>query len=161
MSTSIQTRAAAPPRNLVVLASRTVAVMCFAVHVVLLIATGTRMLAMTVPMVVLSGLCLACTLPEGGPRERQARLVTGVASLAMIVAHLVVMPPEIGATAHDAGHAGHSGMDMGPASLSDSASGLLSSGAAHTLMQIGIALAGLQFILIVGAALRRTSRRAA
>jgi hypothetical protein len=149
--TTIQAAAVAPSRGFLVLAIRLVTVTCFAVHVLLLATTGTQMLSMTVPMFVLSGLCLACTRAEGGPRARWARMMAGAASLAMIVLHLVVMPPEFAATAHEGAHAG---MDMGSMSMGSTAPAKSSSlGVPHDLMQIGVALAGLQLLLIAGAAL--------
>ena len=96
------------------------------------------MLAMTAPMLVLSGLCLGCIASAGRPWERAARIVAGFASAAMVVSHLVMVPSGSGA-AH---HQGHAGMDMGHAG----------GGYIHLLMHVGVALAGLQLALLLGSA---------
>lgn len=151
MNTSIQTARVQPSGNLVTLAIPAVAVVCFSVHVVLLIATGSAMLTMTLPMLALSGLCVGCTWRSGSHRRR-AHLTAEAASLTMIVVHLLVMPS--GASPMGGGP-GHEGMDMG------SPSGLLSAGVVDGLMQVGITLAAVQVVLAVGATLRPSRRRVA
>lgn len=142
MSTSIEHRAGVSPRSLAAHAPGIVAVTCFAVHAVLIVSAGASMLAMTAPMLVLSGLCLGCISSAGRPWEAAARIVAGFASAAMLVAHLVMVPSGSGAAAH---HQGHAGMDMGHAG----------GGSIQILMHVGVALAGLQLALLLGSAARQ------
>lgn len=146
-------RATRPARDLATTAIPVVAVICFAVHVVLLVATGTSMLAMSVTMLVLSGLCVASGR-AGSTHSRRDHSIAAALALTMIVVHLLLMPS--GAEGgHGLDHAamGHAGMQM-----SSSSGGLLSSGAVYALMHAGVALAALQVVLAAGAALRPRRR---
>lgn len=132
-----------------------VAVICFAVHVVLLVATGSSMLSMSVTMLVLSGVCVACTWRAAGSTHgRRDHSVAAGLALTMIVVHLLMM---------SSGGEGHVGMDhaaMGPAGIqmASPADGLLSSGAVDGLMHAGLTLAAVQVVLAAGAALRPRRR---
>ena len=142
MSTSIDQRTTMSPRSLVAHASGVVAASCFAVHAVLVVVAGASMLGTTAPMLVLSGLCLGCIASAGRPWERAAHVAAGVASAVMVVAHLVLMSSEPGAAAH---HERHGGMDMGQSG----------GGSIHLLMHVGVVLAGLQLVLLLGSAARQ------
>ncbi|MDZ5621137.1 hypothetical protein SFC88_09880 [Nocardioides sp. HM23] len=157
--TTTSTRTARPARDLATSAIPGVAVTCFAVHVVLIVATGTSMLTMSVTMLVLSGLCVACTWRAGSAHGRRDHTVAAAVALTMIVVHLLMMSSGAG------GHAGmdHAGMDhaaMGHAGMpmASSSDGLLSSGAVDGLMNAGLALAAVQVVLAAGAALRPRRR---
>ncbi|KAA0092042.1 hypothetical protein CIW49_29835 [Mycolicibacterium sp. P1-18] len=116
----------------------------------LIVAAGASMFVTTAPMLVLSGLCLGCMASAGRPWERAAHVVAGLASAAMVVAHLVLMPSGTVAAAH---HEGHGGMDMGQAGAMDMGQG--GGGWIHLLMHVGVALAGLQLTLLIGSAARQ------
>jgi hypothetical protein len=154
-STTVTTdRTTWPARDLATTTIPVVAVACFSVHVVLLVATGTSMLTMSVAMLVLSGLCVACTCRAGGAHGRRDHSVAAAVALAMIVVHLLLMPS--GAEGgHGMDHAamGHAGMQ-----ISSSSGGLMSSGAVDALMHAGVTLAAVQAVLAVGAALRPRRR---
>lgn len=152
MNTTAQTRTR-PDRDLATLAIPVVAVTCFSVHVVLLVATGTTMLAMALSMLALSGLCVACAWRAGAHMVRD-HLVVAAVGLTMIVVHLLLTPSGSAASGPGMDHAGmgHGGMDMG------SRDGLLSTSVVDGLMQAGIALAAVQVVLAVGAVLRWSSR---
>lgn len=156
MSTLIEHRTTASPHNFTALASGVVAAACFVLHAVLVLVAGASMLVMTVPMLVLSALCLGCVASAGRPRERAARITAGLASLAMILMHVLMVPTGSGAAEHHAGD-GDMGMPMPMGGDVDSTVG----GSAHILMQFGVALAGLQLTLMLGAAVRQTFRRTA
>lgn len=157
-STTLTTdRTMRPARDLATTAIPVIAVACFSVHVVLLLATGTSMLTMSVAMLLLSGLCVVCTWRAGGAHGRRDHSVAAAVALAMIVVHLLLMPS--GAEGgHGLDHAamGHAGMQM-----SSSSGGLLSSGAVYALMHAGVTLAALQVVLAGGAALRPRRRSTA
>ena len=150
-------RAIRPAQDLATAAIPVVAVICFAVHVVLLVATGTSMLTMSVAMLLLSGLCVACTWRSGGTHDRRDQSVVAAVALTMILVHLLLLP-----SGAEGGHGldhtamGHAGMQM-----SSSSGGLMSSGAVYALMHAGVALAAVQLVLAVGAALRPRQRSAA
>jgi hypothetical protein len=157
-STTLTTdRTMRPARDLATTAIPVIAVACFSVHVVLLLATGTSMLTMSVAMLLLSGLCVACTWRAGGAHGRRDQSIAAAAALTMILVHLLLMPS--GAEGgHGLDHAavGHAGMQM-----SSSSGGLLSSGAVYALMHAGVTLAALQVVLAGGAALRPRRRSTA
>ncbi|AWB93706.1 hypothetical protein C3E78_16625 [Aeromicrobium chenweiae] len=147
------TSSSRPARDLATLAIPFTAVTCFAVHVVLLVATGTSMLTMSVTMLVLSSLCVACTWRAGSTHGRRDHSVAAAVALTMIVVHLLMMSSGAGGhTGMDHGAMGHAGMQMA------SSDGLLSSGAVDGLMNVGLALAAMQVVLAVGAALRPSRR---
>jgi hypothetical protein len=153
-TTALTTR---PARDLAAMAIPVVAVTCFSVHVVLLAATGTSMLTMAVAMLVLSGLCVACTWRAGVTHGSRDHAVTAAVALTMIVAHLLLMPSgSEGGHGMDHAAMGHAGMQM--ASSSD---GPMSSGAVGVLMNAGLALAAMQVVLAAGAALRPARRSVA
>ena len=151
-STRSPSRSARPARDLAATAIPVVAIACFAVHVVLLVATGTSMLTMSVTMLVLSGLCVACTWRAGSTHGRRDHSVAAAVALTMIVVHLLMMSS--GATGHDMDHAamGHAGMQMA------SSDGDVSSGLVDGLMNAGLALAAMQVVLAAAAALRPSRR---
>ena len=157
-STTLTTdRTMRPARDLATTAIPVIAVACFSVHVVLLLATGTSMLTMSVAMLLLSGLCVACTWRAGGAHGRRDQSIAAAAALTMILVHLLLM--QSGAEGgHGLDHAavGHAGMQM-----SSSSGGLLSSGAVYALMHAGVTLAALQVVLAGGAALRPRRRSTA
>ncbi|KAA1380631.1 hypothetical protein [Aeromicrobium fastidiosum] len=151
-STTSRAGTARPPRDLATTAIPVVAVTCFAVHVVLLVATGTSMLTMSVTMLVLSGLCVACTWRAGATHGRRDHSVAAAVALTMIVVHLLMM---------SSGGGGHSGMDhaaMGHAGMQMASDGQASSGFVDGLMNTGLALAAVQVVLAAGAALRPSRR---
>ena len=138
--TTTTSRTAQPARDLATMAIPVVSVACFAVHVVLLVTSGTSMLMMNVTMLVLSGVCVACTWRAGSSQARRDHLVAAAAAATMIVVHTMLM-----STGSAAGHdmAGH---DMGHSMT----------GHADGLMSLGLALAAVQLVLAAGVALRRT-----
>jgi Na+-driven multidrug efflux pump len=151
--TTTPTRADRPARPLATMSIPVVAVTCFAVHVVLLAATGTSMLTMSVTMLVLSGLCVACTWRPGsthGPRDHS---VAAAVALTMIVVHLLMMSAGVGGhAAMDHASMGHAGMEMA------SSDAHASSGFVDGLMNAGLALAAVQVVLAAWAALRSSRR---
>ena len=151
-TTTSRARTSRPPRDLATTAIPVVAVICFAVHVVLLVATGTSMLLMSVTMLVLSGLCVACTWRAGSTHGRRDHSVAAAVALTMIVVHLLMMSSGVG---------GHAGMDhtaMGHAGMQMASDGQVSSGFVDGLMNTGLALAAMQVVLAAGAALRPSRR---
>ena len=154
-STFRPARATRPTRDLATTAIPVVAVTCFAVHVLLLVATDSSMLPMTVTMLVLSGLCVACTWRAGSTHGRRDHSAAAALALTMIVVHLLTMSS--GAESHGVDHAamGHASMQMA------SSDGLLSSGAVDGLMNAGLVLAAVQVVLAAGAALRPGARSVA
>lgn len=153
-STSSTRAARTRPSRDLALAMPAVSVACFSVHLVLLVATGTAMLAMALSMLVLSGICVACTWHAGARHVRRDYLVAAALALTMIVVHLLLMPPGSDMTGSGMDHAGmgHAGMEMG------SEDRLLSASVVDRLMQAGIALAAMQVVLAAAAALRPTRR---
>lgn len=152
-TTTSRARTARPPRDLATMAIPVVAVTCFAVHVVLLAATGTSMLTMSVTMLVLSGLCVACTWRAGSTHGRRDHSVAAAVALTMIVVHLLMMSSGVGGHAGmDHAAMGHAGMQMA------SSDGQASSGFVDGLMNAGLALAAVQVVLAAGAALRPSRR---
>lgn len=148
-------RTVRPDRDLATTAIPVVAVACFSVHAVLLVATGTSMLAMSVTMLVLSGLCVACTWHAGGAHGgRRDHSAAAALALTMIVAHLQMMPSGSAGTDHTS--MGHTGMQM-----ASSSAGLMSSGAVDGLLLVGLVLAAVQVVLTAGAALRPSRRSVA
>lgn len=151
--TTTSSTTARPARDLATSAIPVVAVTCFAVHVVLLVATGTSMLTMSVTMLVLSGLCVVCTGRAGSTHGRRDHTVAATVALTMIVVHLLMMSSGVGGHAGtDHAAMGHAGMEMA------SSSGLLSSTVVDGLMNAGLALAAVQVVLAAGAALRPRRR---
>ena len=152
-STRSPGRANRPARDFAATAIPVVAVTCFAVHVVLLVATGTSMLTMSVTMLVLSGLCVACTSRAGSTHGRRDHSVAAAVALTMIVVHLLMMSSGVGGHAGmDHAAMGHAGMQMA------SSDGQVSSGFVDGLMNAGLALAAMQVVLAAGAALRPSRR---
>ena len=145
--------AARPPRGLGTLAIPIVAVSCFSVHVVLLVATGTTMLAMALSMLALSALCVACNWRVGAHMIRD-HLVAVAAGISMVVVHLMLMPSGADSVTGGMDHGGmdHAGVQMA------SANSLLPAAAVDLLMQVGVALAVVQVVLAVGAVVRLSSR---
>jgi hypothetical protein len=133
-----------------------VAILCLVVHVVLLIVTGTSMLAMVVPMLVLSGLCVAFTCRKGNGHRVREYAVTAGFGIAMLTVHWALMSTSLGHPNHmgadpgamDHGAMGHGAMDM--AGSGD----VLSAGSFEGLMQAGLFFAALQVVLAVGASVR-------
>ncbi|KQU07104.1 hypothetical protein ASG56_06030 [Rhodococcus sp. Leaf7] len=142
----------ASPVDLVIAALPAVAVLCFGMHVVLLLVTGTSMLAMVVPMLLLSGLCVAFTCRRGSGGSLRGYMVTAGFGIAMLLVH------------SSAGHRIHAGMDH--AAMGHTDAGMTGSGNPATTglvdgpMQAGLILAVLQVVVAVGAAVRllRSSR---
>jgi hypothetical protein len=156
-STAVTTaRTARPTRDLAAAAIPMVAVACFSVHVVLLVAAGSSMLTMAVTMLALSGLCVACAWRAGGAHGRRDHSVAAAVALTMIAVHLLLMPSGTGGDGMDHDAMGHASMQMG-----SSSDGLLSSGAVDLLMNAGLALAAVQVVLATGAALRPRRRSVA
>ncbi|GCD88593.1 hypothetical protein [Nocardioides sp. LS1] len=144
-----------PTLGLVTTAVPVVAVACFGVHVVLLVATGTSMLTLAVTMLVLSGVCVACTWRAGSTHGRRDYTVAATVALTMIVVHLLLMP-----SGAEGGHGlDHAAMGHAAMQMNSSSEGLLSSGAVYALMHAGVALAAVQVVLAVGAALRPRQQR--
>jgi hypothetical protein len=133
-----------------------VAILCLVVHVVLLIVTGTSMLAMVVPMLVLSGLCVAFTCRKGNGHRVREYAVTAGFGIAMLTVHWALMSTSLGHPNHmaadpgamDHGAMGHGAMDM--AGSGD----VLSAQSFEGLMQAGLFFAALQVVLAVGASVR-------
>ncbi|GGG24983.1 hypothetical protein GCM10007304_43550 [Rhodococcoides trifolii] len=124
-----------------------VAIMCLVVHAALLMVTGTSMLVMVVPMLVLSGLCVAFTCRKGNGHRVREYTVTAGFGVAMLTAHWALMsaaPGHSNDTATDHAAMGHGSMDM-------AGSG---GGAVEALMQVGLLFAAVQVALAVGAAVR-------
>lgn len=155
MNTTVSTTTR-PARDVAARAVLVVAVSCFSVHVVLLVATGTTMMAMALSMLALSGVCVACTWRAGTHTVRDHLIAAGT-GLAMIVAHLLLMPAGADPMT-DGTH--HAGMDHAEMAMTSTGS-LLPDGAVDGLMQIGIALAVVQLVLAVGAVVRLSSRSVA
>lgn len=147
------TRTDRPVPDLATTAITIVAIACFSVHLALLATTGTSMLAMSVTMLVLSGLCVACTWRAGRAHGRLDHLAAAAVALTMIVVHLLMMPSAVAGADHAS--MGHTGMQM-----ASSSAGSLSSGAVG-LMMAGLVLAAVQVVLAAGAALRPSRRRVA
>lgn len=132
-------------------------ILCLVIHVVLLTVTGTTMLAMVVPMLALSGVCVAFTCrPGNGDRFRDHAITAGF-GVAMLAVHSALMTSAMGHS--DAGATGHAGMDdhaaMGHSTMDMAGAGnQMSSGPAEVLMQAGLVFAAVQVVLAVGAAVR-------
>jgi hypothetical protein len=128
-----------------------VAILCLVVHVALLIVTGTSMLVMVAPMLVLSGLCVAFTCRKGNGHRVRKYAVTAGSGIAMLAVHGASMSSMLGHpndVAMDHAAMGHGAMDM-------AVSGNLSSaGLVDGLMQAGLVFAGVQVMLAVGVAVR-------
>jgi hypothetical protein len=133
-----------------------VAILCLVVHVVLLIVTGTSMLAMVVPMLVLSGLCVAFTCRKGNGHRVREYAVTAGFGIAMLTVHWALMSTSLGHPNHmaadpaamDHGAMGHGAMDMA------GSGNVLSAQSFEGLMQAGLFFAALQVVLAVGASVR-------
>ncbi|MBY6537925.1 hypothetical protein HQ325_04495 [Rhodococcus sp. BP-349] len=150
------------PVDLAVAALPAVAVLCFGVHVALLLVTGTSMLGMVVPMLVLSGLCVVFTCRKGSGTSLRGHLVTAGFGIAMLVVHSVTMHSAPGHSM--AGHENSAGMDhaaMGHTAADMAESGnLMATGLVGGPMQAGLVLAVVQVLVAVVAAVRvsRSSR---
>lgn len=157
MNHTAPTVAERPVCDLATTAIPAVAVACFAVHVVLLVAAGASMLTMTLSMLVLSGVCVACAWRAGGSHGRRDHSVAAAVALAMIVVHLLLMSSGTGAHAMD--HTAMAHGEVHPAGVAvASSTGMVSSGAVEGLMNVGLALAAVQVVLAAGAAVRRRRR---
>jgi hypothetical protein len=138
-----------------------VAILCLVVHVVLLIVTGTSMLAMVVPMLVLSGLCVAFTCRKGNGHRVREYAVTAGFGIAMLTVHWALMSTSLGHPNHmasdpaalDHGAMGHGGMGHGAMDMAGSGD-VLSAQSFEGLMQAGLFFAALQVVLAVGASVR-------
>lgn len=129
-----------------------VAILCFVVHVVLLIVTGTSMLVMVVSMLVLSGLCVAFTCRRGNGHRVREYAVTAGFGIAMLTVHWALMSTSFG---HSADHADMGHADMGHGAMDMAGSGsVLSAGPLEGLMQAGLFFAAVQVVLAVGASVR-------
>lgn len=153
-----------------------VAILCLVVHVVLLIVTGTSMLVMVVPMLVLSSLCVAFTCGKGNGHRVRDYAVTAGFGAAMLAAHWALTSASLGHSNHMAtegpamdhaamghgsmgqGSMGHGTVGHGAMDMAGSGS-VVSGGQLELLMQAGLFLAAVQVLLAVGAAVRalRTS----
>ncbi|MBY4128262.1 hypothetical protein HQO83_07655 [Rhodococcus fascians] len=138
-----------------------VAILCFVVHVVLLIVTGTSMLAMVVSMLVLSGLCVAFTCRKSNGHRVREYAVTAGFGIAMLTVHWALMSADLGHMNHlapDSAAMGHAAMDhaaMGHGAMDMAgAGGVLSAGPVASLMQAGLFFAAVQIVLAVGASVR-------
>lgn len=154
-----------PGLRLVDLTIVAAATTCFAVHLVLLVATGTAMLTMLVAMLVLSGLCVACAWRARGTHGRGDHAVAAGLAVTMIVVHLLLMSSGgHDATTMDQLATGHGGHTVGHAAMGHAAGsgtstgGLLPAVAVGALMNTGLGLAALQVVLATGAALRPAHR---
>lgn len=149
-----------------------VAILCLVVHVVLLIVTGTSMLVMVAPMLVLSGLCVAFTCGKGNGHRVRDYAVTAGFGVAMLAAHWALTSTALGHSNHmaaerpamDDAAMGHGSMGHesgGHGSMDMAGSGSVVSGGqfVELLMQAGLFLAAVQVLLAMGAAVRalRTS----
>ncbi|AYJ48912.1 hypothetical protein [Rhodococcus sp. P1Y] len=153
-----------------------VAILCLVVHVVLLVVTGTSMLVMVVPMLVLSSLCVAFTCGKGNSHRVRDYAVTAGFGVAMLAAHWALTSASLGHSNHMAtegpamdhaamgqGSMGHGSMShgtVGHGAMDMAGSGsVVSGGQLELLMQAGLFLAAVQVLLAVGAAVRalRTS----
>ncbi|OZE92373.1 hypothetical protein CH298_02135 [Rhodococcoides fascians] len=133
-----------------------VAILCLVVHVVLLIVTGTAMLGMVVPMLVLSGLCVAFTCRKGNGHRVREYAVTAGFGIAMLTVHWALMSTSLGHSSHTAAESGamdHAAMGHGAMDMAGSGS-VLSAQSFEGLMQAGLFFAALQIVLAVGASVR-------
>ncbi|MFI8566535.1 hypothetical protein ACIGGF_08225 [Rhodococcus sp. NPDC078407] len=133
-----------------------VAILCFVVHVVLLIVTGTSMLVMVVSMLVLSGLCVAFTCRKGNGHRVREYAVTAGFGVAMLTVHWALMSTSLGHHNHtsaDPAAMDHAAMGHGAMDMAGSGS-VLSAGSFEGLMQAGLFFAALQVVLAVGASVR-------
>ncbi|MBY3793807.1 hypothetical protein HQP42_15575 [Rhodococcus fascians] len=133
-----------------------VAILCLVVHVVLLIVTGTAMLGMVVPMLVLSGLCVAFTCRKGNGHRVREYAVTAGFGIAMLTVHWALMSTSLGHSSHTAAESGtmdHAAMGHGAMDMAGSGS-VLSAQSFEGLMQAGLFFAALQVVLAVGASVR-------
>lgn len=127
---------------------KAVAIMCLVVHAALLTATGTSMRVMVVPMLVLSGMCVAFTCRKGNGHRVREFTVTAGFGVAMLTAHWALMSAALGHSNDTA--TGHGSMGHGSIDVAGSGTG----GAVEALMQVGLLFAAVQVVLAVGAAVR-------
>jgi hypothetical protein len=120
-------------------AAALLAVMCVAVHLVLVVATGPTM--MTVGMLALSAVCAGCAARTRGRMGARDALVMVASGTAMVVLHLGTIHGSTHADASGA-HASVAGHHHGEGA--ESGGDLDESALAHTLMHVGVTLSALQ-----------------